>query len=95
MAGARRRLGGRSAGSSALRIARARRGGADSDLDVALVVTTAGRARRRVVYDLAYDLGLQHGVLLSPLVIERGRLQHLRDRERLFAAELDRDGIPL
>jgi uncharacterized protein len=70
-------------------------GNEDSDIDLALIVTPAGRARRIEVYDVAHDIGLRHGVLLAPTLIERERLDELRRRERLYAAELDRDGIPL
>lgn len=70
-------------------------GNEDSDIDLALIVTPEGRARRNEVYDEAYDIGLRHGVLLAPTLIERERLEELRRRERLFARELDRDGIPL
>ena len=67
----------------------------DSDLDLALVVTPAGRERRRRVHDLAFDTMLRHGVLLSPLVIEEGVLATLRARERRLALDLDREGIRL
>lgn len=70
-------------------------GDEDSDIDLALIVTPRGRERRNEVYDIAHDIGLHHGVLLAPMLIERERLDELRRRERLFAAELDRDGIPL
>jgi predicted nucleotidyltransferase len=66
-----------------------------SDLDIAFVVSTRGRERRREVYDAAFDVSMRHRVLLAPLVIERDRLQDLRRRERLFALELDREGVPL
>ena len=67
----------------------------DSDIDLAVIVTDAGRARRNEVYDLAHDISLRDGLTLAPVVIERARLEHLRRRERLFAADLDREGIPL
>jgi hypothetical protein len=70
-------------------------GNEDSDIDVALVVTPQGRERRREIHDLAYDISQQHGVLLAPMLIERERLAELRRQERLFARELDRDGISL
>lgn len=70
-------------------------GGLGSDLDLALIVTAAGRARRYQVYDLAFDLQLRHGVEIAPTVIESSRLQELRTRQRRFASELDRDGIVL
>jgi predicted nucleotidyltransferase len=70
-------------------------GGPDSDLDLALVVTSAGRARRYEVYDLAFDVQLRHGVDVAPLVIEQGRLQELRMSERRIARDIDREGIVL
>ncbi len=70
-------------------------GDEESDVDLAFIVTTAGRARRREIYDLAYDIGLRTGIDLAPMLIERDRLATLRARERLFAAELDRDGVVL
>ena len=70
-------------------------GNEESDIDLALIVTGVGRSRRREAYDLAYDIGMRHGVLLAPLVIERTRLDELRQRERLIAMDLDREGIRL
>jgi predicted nucleotidyltransferase len=70
-------------------------GTVDSDVDLALVVTPAGRARRHEVYDLAFDTGLRHGVQLAPLVLAEPLLRALRERERAIALDLDREGIPL
>ena len=70
-------------------------GHGESDLDVALVVTAAGRARKEELYDLAFDVGLEYRVHLAPLVLEEERLRELRARERLIALDLDRDGISL
>jgi hypothetical protein len=67
----------------------------DSDLDLALLVTAQGRARRYQIYDLAFDLGLEHGVELAPLVIEETLFYHLRARERRIAMDIEREGIPL
>jgi predicted nucleotidyltransferase len=66
-----------------------------SDVDVALVVTEAGRQRRSVIQDLAFDLGLRHGVSLAPTVIEESLLAELRSRERRFALDLDEEGLAL
>jgi predicted nucleotidyltransferase len=67
----------------------------ESDVDVAIIVAAGGRERRREVHDLAYDLSLEIGVPLAPLVIELPQLEELRARERLLARDLDRDGILL
>jgi predicted nucleotidyltransferase len=66
-----------------------------SDIDIALIVGPEGRAQRRTLYDLAFDVGFAHHVQIAPLVLEEGRLQHLRARERLIAREIDAEGIPL
>lgn len=66
-----------------------------SDLDLALIVTPAGRARRRQLYDLAFDIGLCHGVELAPLVIEQQRFEELKARERQIACDIETEGIPV
>ncbi len=66
-----------------------------SDLDIALIVGAEGRAKRHQLYDLAFDIGLSHGVELAPLVIEEPRFQELVRRERLIAMDIAAEGIPL
>jgi predicted nucleotidyltransferase len=66
-----------------------------SDLDLALIVETGGRARRHALYDLAFDIGLTHGVELAPLVLEEQQFQELKRRERRIALEIEGEGIPL
>jgi predicted nucleotidyltransferase len=66
-----------------------------SDLDVALIVSAGGRARRHVLYDLAFDVGLAYGVELAPVLIEEQRFRELKDRERLIAFDIEVEGIPL
>lgn len=66
-----------------------------SDLDVALIVADGGRLVRHRIYDLAFDVGLAHGVELAPLVLEESRLAQLRSRERHLARALDVEGVPL
>jgi predicted nucleotidyltransferase len=67
----------------------------NSDIDLLLVVTSVGRQRRYEVYDLAFDIQLKLGVEVAPMVVEEGRLQELRRRQRRIAQEIDRDGILL
>ena len=66
-----------------------------SDLDIALIVDAGVRARRYELYDLAFDVGLAHGVELAPLVIEEPHFRELKQRERLIAREIEIEGIPL
>jgi predicted nucleotidyltransferase len=66
-----------------------------SDIDIALIVGAGGRAKRHLLYDLAFDVGVTHGVELAPLVIEEPRFQELKTRERLIALDIAEQGIPL
>lgn len=43
----------------------------DSDLDVLVLVRELSRVDRRVVQDLAFEVGLEHGLCISPLVAEQ------------------------
>ncbi len=70
-------------------------GNEESDLDIALVVRAIDAVVKQEIQDLSYDIGLEHGVMLAPLVLEEGQLAFLRSRERLLAADLDREGVVL
>jgi predicted nucleotidyltransferase len=59
----------------------------DSDLDVTVDVLDVTRAERGAILDLATDLGVEHGLVLSVVVLREGAA-------RLPAAVL-REGIPL
>jgi hypothetical protein len=53
------------------------------------------RARRHELYDLAFDVGLAHGVELTPLVIEHAQFRELQRREHRLAREIAGEGIPV
>lgn len=62
-----------------------------SDLDVYVVVRDLASADRRAVVDIASDLSLASGLLLSPLVRAPAALSPDSSLGRVIAAE----GIPL
>ena len=66
-----------------------------SDLDIALIVAPGGWARRYMVYDLAFDVGLEHSVNLAPLILEEQQFRELKRRERRLALDIEREGITL
>jgi predicted nucleotidyltransferase len=66
-----------------------------SDLDLALIVEPGGRMQRGALYDVAFDIGLAHGVELAPHVIEEPHFLELKRRERRIALDIDEEGIPL
>jgi predicted nucleotidyltransferase len=59
----------------------------DSDLDVLVDVQDVTRDERTAIIDLAADLSVEHGLVLSPLVLREAR-------ERL-PEEILREAVPL
>jgi hypothetical protein len=45
--------------------------------------------------ELAGDIGVEYGMVLTPLVLSLSELEFLRQREDLLAENLDREGILL
>ena len=66
---------------------------AESDVDVLVVLERAGFDDRRTAIDLAADVGLEHGLIVSPTVFDRSTWARYREQERPLAAEIERDGI--
>ena len=67
----------------------------DSDVDVAVVLQMVDWRTKRDVIDLAARIGLEHGVLLSPTVLDRATFERWRAQERLLVMDIPRDGLPL
>lgn len=67
----------------------------ESDLDVAVVVEGLSYAEGTACAHLAGDLLTKYDVIISPFAVSAERMNVLRSRERLIAAEIDRDGIAL
>lgn len=62
----------------------------DSDLDLLTEVQGFERADRRLLVDLACDVGLEHHLVLSPMVVEAGSL-----RATPLGAQIEADGVAL
>jgi predicted nucleotidyltransferase len=67
----------------------------DSDIDVCVVVDGLTWQEARDVDAVTADVLERHDVLVSPLVLSSERMDLLRSRERLIAAEIARDGVAL
>lgn len=67
----------------------------ESDVDVAVVIEGLTGAEGRAIGRSAGDLLTEHGVLISAFTVSAERMDLLRSRERMIAAEIARDGIPL
>ncbi len=70
-------------------------GDEDSDLDVLVVVDDLSGSEARALGHLAGDLLTRHDVIVSPFAVSSAHMAQLRARERLIAAEIARDGVPL
>lgn len=67
----------------------------DSDMDVAMVVRDLAPALKKGILDLIAELELKHDTPLSVLVLSEDQFNHLKQRERRIALDIEREGIPL
>ena len=67
----------------------------ESDVDVAVVLNEAGWEVRRDIIDLAADIGLDHGLLLSPTVFDAATYERWRDQARPLVRDIEHEGIRL
>ncbi|MBI4211936.1 MAG: nucleotidyltransferase domain-containing protein [Deltaproteobacteria bacterium] len=67
----------------------------DSDVDVLVLLRTHSIKNKYIVWNIASDLFLETEINISPLVMSNARFDELRDRERLLAQDIDREGIAL
>ena len=67
----------------------------DSDVDVFVLLRTAGWTERKAVLDIAGDLFAESGLLVSPTVFDWARYQEWRRQERPLVMDIEREGVPL
>jgi predicted nucleotidyltransferase len=69
----------------------------DSDLDIIVLLDEASLRDRNEISDLGSDLLLSMDLPfpIAPRVMAKEHFERLKALERLFAAEIERDGIPL
>ncbi len=67
----------------------------ESDLDVLVVVNEVDREIERKVSDAAFVAGLEHDVLLAPILVCRARYEDDVWRISDLAVAVEREGIPL
>ena len=65
----------------------------DSDVDVLVVVDHLGFSERSRIIDIVCGIGFERELLIRPVVLQRDEWETLGRRERLFAREVERDGI--
>jgi predicted nucleotidyltransferase len=67
----------------------------DSDVDVAVVLDRVDWKTQCDVINLAADIGLATGLLLSPTVYDRATWDKHRRQERPLVMDILREGVPL
>lgn len=67
----------------------------ESDVDVAVVLNEAGWETRRDIIDLATDIGLEHGLTLSPTVFDAATYERWRVQDRPLVRDIEHEGIRL
>ena len=67
----------------------------DSDVDIWVLVDSSDATTRRVPYDVAVEVLLQHGIDIAPTVMDHQEWSFLRGRERRIARDIETEGVPL
>jgi len=65
----------------------------ESDVDVFVLLRTAGWAERRAVLDVAGDLFYERDLLISPTVFDAACYEAWRRQERPLVMDIERDGV--
>jgi predicted nucleotidyltransferase len=65
----------------------------ESDVDVLVVLDRAGAKERRQALDIGTDVSLEHGIVLSPLVLDRQTFLRWRRQQRPIVVEVEREGM--
>ena len=66
-----------------------------SDIDVAAVIRGLDRREKMAVLDAVAEIEFERSTSISALVLSEEAFAELLARERLFALDIERDGIPV
>lgn len=67
----------------------------DSDIDVFIVLREVNWKIEREIYDLCFEISLEHDVLISPIIFSEEELKGSAMKVSPFLAAVEREGIPL
>ena len=67
----------------------------DSDIDVFIVLRQVNWQIEREIYDLCFEISLEHDVLISPIIFSEEELKGPAMKASPFLAAVEREGIPL
>lgn len=74
------------------------RGDSESDSDFDVLVVLAGpadRSARETVSDCAWETGLEHGIVIAPVVVSRDEWEDGPERYSLLAEAIRAEGVPV
>ena len=67
----------------------------ESDVDILVLLKAVHLESKHQIWDLANDLFLETEIDISPIVMSLESFEKIRNLERLFAKEIEQEGIPL
>jgi predicted nucleotidyltransferase len=67
----------------------------DSDIDVFVEIETLTREAKRLVRDIAWEVGLEHEAVISPLVFSRDEIENSPLRASPIVENIFRDSLKL
>jgi len=67
----------------------------ESDVDVAILVRRLTREMKHRILDKVAEIELDYLLPISVLVLSEDEFDHLKERERRIAIDIEREGIPL
>jgi len=67
----------------------------DSDTDVAIIVEGLTRELKAQILDVVTALELEYLTPLSTFIISKEEFEHLKNRERRIALDIEREGIEI
>ncbi|RJR32485.1 MAG: nucleotidyltransferase domain-containing protein [Desulfobacteraceae bacterium] len=67
----------------------------ESDLDIAIIVKGLTRAMKMLILEKVAESELQYLLPVSALILSKEEFEHLKNRERRIALDIEKEGIPL
>lgn len=68
--------------------------GADSDMDVLVVIHDLNAITEQAIRDCAWETGLACGVFIVPVIYSRDEWEKGPDRSSLLALAVEQEGVP-
>jgi uncharacterized protein len=67
----------------------------DSDLDIFIEVEHLNRSVRRLIQDIAWEIGLDHSVIITPIVFSRDEIERSPIRSSPIVQAVREEGITI